>query len=664
MRAWRSHPAGSADAHPPAGRDDASRRRRAAQLAWLANVALGTLLGASFLAHVPDLAPLKAWIFGPIALLSSIVTLTLVPGLACVLAAQLLPLRAGAWLQAAIWSAFQMLLYADTRIYNMFRYHFSGQVWDLVYTRGVEDAVHLGWEVLAAIALGLALGILLQHWIWRRAWSGAGSASRRSALAARLLRPGLAWGFLLLPAVVLDKTIYAEAAWSRDRQVTQLARLFPFYPRLPLEELASRVLLLDEPTGAGIEHLDLNLEGERLRYPIAMPAIAAGEPRATAPDGGLPDILIVAIDCWRRDMLTPEHSPGMARLAERCRRFEDHLSAGNSTRFGVFGMLYGLPGSYWFPALAERRGPVLIDALVAAGYECGVFSAASMDYPELRATAWQGIAEHVRDEWGPEPAWRRDELAAEALLEWRAELAGSAAVERRPSFAFLLLDSPHQTYSYPPGDAPFQPAAESLDYLALTATLELAPAVRQSVYNRYRNSVRHADRVASELVGALEARGLLDSTIVVVTGDHGEEFWESGAFGHTSNFSDAQLRVPLLMRGPGIEPGEERRPTSHLDLPCTLLELLGADPGARGLWSLGLDLLDPPERRMRLVSGWKELGLHCGDVVLRLPLHDRGSFDVDTWTPSWQPVLADAELLAANAEELEGAGWACRRFLR
>ena len=53
------------------------------------------------------------------------------------------------------------------------------------------------------------------------------------------------------------------------------------------------------------------------------------------------------------------------RLVELVHEADDHLSTGNGTRFGVFGMLYGLHGSYWWPVLEARRAPVLLETLVA-----------------------------------------------------------------------------------------------------------------------------------------------------------------------------------------------------------------------------------------------------------------------------------------------------------
>ncbi len=622
-------------------------RRQAAFQLWLANLLIGTLLGLNYLAHVPEARGLRVWLFALPALVSSVLTLTLVPGALFLLASQVVrsPQLLGG-VQAAFWTLFQILLFADTRIYNIFRYHLNGQVWNLVYTRGSEDAIHLGWQVWSAIVFGLLLFIILQTWIWRRALRAAQIAGEAS-LRRGFLRPALVWGAVLLPAVFLEKTIYASAHLTRDREITHLARLFPLYTPVPMEDLASKVLGVEDRSPRPVE-----LDGVELDYPLARPEIVSTRPR--------PNVLVLMIDCLRKDMLGPETTPELWRWSRQgVRRFEDHVSAGNSTRYGIFALFYGLHGSYWFPVLAERRAPVLIEELQRLGYEFGIFGSASMNYPELRATAWASIPGSVHDQFPSPQPWRRDELAGEALSRWLAERER----DPEPFFAFLLLDSPHQTYSHPPGRTPFEPSAPELDYLAMTRNAGPEPQVLEAVRNRYRNAVHHSDAVLGSVLEAFQSSPLAEDTWIVVTGDHGEEFLECGFFGHTSAFTPPQIEVPFLMRGPGIDLGVERRPTSHLDFAPTLLETLGADPLARGDWCLGQNLLHPPDERERVISGWNELGVWTPGAILRVPLSPL-AFDVEAYDYGWNLFSDDLEILREKRDTLELLGAECNRFLR
>jgi membrane-anchored protein YejM (alkaline phosphatase superfamily) len=626
--------------------NDSGVRRHAVFQLWLANLGLGTLLGLNYLAHVPESEGLRVWLFALPALVSSVLQLTVIPLVGFTLAAHLV--RSTSFLgtlQAAFWTLFQILLFADTRIYNIFRYHMNGQVWNLVYTRGSEDAIHLGWQVWSAIASGLMLLVALQTWLWRRALPRA-----ERALAGThggwALRPALVFGGILLPTVFLEKSIYASAHLRRDQEITHVARLFPMYTPVPMEDLASKVLGTPPQRPEPFE-----LAGVSLDYPLERPVIPADGPR--------PNVVVLVVDCLRRDMLERETMPALWAWKEGgCREFTNHVSNGNSTRFGLFALLYGLHGSYWFPFLSAQRSPVLIDELSELGYDLGVFGSASMNYPELRATVWSGVPEAVHDRFpGTEP-WQRDEQAAAALVEWLDEREDDS----RPYFAFLLLDSPHQTYSHPSEATPFTPSAPELDYMAMTRNEGPPPELLEAVRNRYRNAVHHSDGVLGRVLERLDTSARRENTLVVVTGDHGEEFLECGFFGHTSAFTPPQVEVPFLMRGPGIAMGRETRPTAHLDFPATLLERLGADPAQRSRWTLGENLLAPPEQRARVFAGWNELGLWTSDAILRVPL-SLLEFDVEVYDYRWQPVTDSLPVLLREHDTLEVVGEECNRFL-
>ncbi|MFH0944327.1 MAG: sulfatase [Planctomycetota bacterium] len=94
--------------------------------------------------------------------------------------------------------------------------------------------------------------------------------------------------------------------------------------------------------------------------------------------------------------------------------------------------------------------------------------------------------------------------------------------------------------------------------------------------NLYDGTIHFADRSLAELFQRLEGQGLLENTIVVVVGDHGEEFGDHGGLVHSATLYEEMLRVPLLVHLPG---GDSRRvirePVSQADLAPTLLDLLG-----------------------------------------------------------------------------------------
>jgi membrane-anchored protein YejM (alkaline phosphatase superfamily) len=619
-------------------------RAQASFQLWAFNVLVGTLVGTSYLAHIPEDLSFWGRLFVPLALVSTVATLALVPGLVFAILGRFVPdPRLSGGLQGFVGAFFLALLYTDTRIYNLLRYHFNSSVLNVIWTRGAEDAVQLGASVWITIAIVLTVMTAVQYVVWR--WA-LGRAELRVAEGQprRLLElPLILWLLLLLPVVFAEKTIYAAADYRRDREVVNTSKVLPLYSGLRL----GRYL----PGGPDrLPEVEVLPDGVGLAWPHERPSLDPAGPR--------PNILIIVIDSWRKDMLTPDVTPRLARFAADARRFDDHLSGGNGTRFAIFSMLYGLHGSYWFPALAERRGPVLLDVLAEAGYELKVFSSASMEYPEFRSTVWVDCPDVVEDTWSSRLSWEKDELVAGRFEVWLEDRV--AREDANPFFAFLLLDTPHQPYHVPPG-GPFQPSARELDYLRLSGTTDATFA--EGLFNLYRNAVHHADRVAGRVIDALDERGLGPDTVVIVTGDHGEEFHENGFWGHTSNFTSEQVAVPFLLRGPGVIPGTEYGPTSHLDVAPTILEWLGADAGQRASWCLGKNLFAPPPRRVRTVAAWDRIGLWTTSGILCVPLDPRDG-DVEVFDESWALYPDPEERCREQGAALARLTEECTRFLR
>jgi arylsulfatase A-like enzyme len=98
------------------------------------------------------------------------------------------------------------------------------------------------------------------------------------------------------------------------------------------------------------------------------------------------------------------------------------------------------------------------------------------------------------------------------------------------------------------------------------------------VHAGYAAEVAYVDRHLGRLLDALEAKGVLDSGIVVFTSDHGEEFWEHGGLEHGHSHHAEVLDVPLLLVAPGLAPGPRGGVASLVDVVPTIRAALGDAP--------------------------------------------------------------------------------------
>jgi uncharacterized protein len=116
---------------------------------------------------------------------------------------------------------------------------------------------------------------------------------------------------------------------------------------------------------------------------------------------------------------------------------------------------------------------------------------------------------------------------------------------------------------------------------------------------------------------AMEQRGLLENTVIVVTGDHGQEFNDShrNYWGHGSNFTKYQTSVPLLLYAPTLPPGVQRHRTTHFDVMPTLLrDYLGCS-APLDTYSVGRSLFEEGGRDAIVLSEYTDFAIASADRI-------------------------------------------------
>lgn len=175
----------------------------------------------------------------------------------------------------------------------------------------------------------------------------------------------------------------------------------------------------------------------------------------------------------------------------------------------------------------------------------------------------------------------------------------------RKFFLFLHYWDVH--YDYAPGapyDTMFDPHYEgSINgenfYFNSAVHARMAERDLEHVIALYDGEIRLVDDHIAKLRAKLEDLGVARKTIIVVTGDHGDEFFEHGRKGHHRTLYDEILRVPLIVYVPGVKPqrSEVTMETSTIDIMPTLLGLVGAPvpSGVEGTDLTGVSYLGRPE---------------------------------------------------------------------
>jgi len=502
------------------------------------------------------------------------------------------------------------LLFADYVIFSMYGFHINGFVVDLVLTPGgiVSLGASLGTQLTATvISLGLlALQAFCYFWL----------TPRFEALTSRF--PRLKWRWFV--AVLLsfsfgERLAYAYSAAADFRPIVFASERYPFYLPMTAHKLAKKLGIEDRAlSGSGIE-----VKGDSLKYPLA--------PLVIEPPARPPNVVWLVAESLRFDMLDSQIMPRLWDFSQDALRLEKHYSGGNLTQMGVFSMFYGLYSTYWFSMLDSRRSPVLMDVMQKENYQFGLYTSQRFTFPAFDKTIFVNMkpADMHERSGGGEP-WQRDRTNIDEMLDFIGRRDAN-----RPFMTYMFFESTHANYNFPPESVIAKPYLEDLNYLTTDFTAEI-----NKIKNRYINAAHYVDRQIGRVIDHLRQQKLLDNTIVIVLGDHGEEFMERARWGHSAEFNRFQTSTPAVIWVPGQKSRVVNGITSHLDIPATLLPLLGVKNPPSD-YSLGYNLLAPDYQRDFAVAGdWNRIAYLGNELKISFPVNASGSIknevtDGDDW---------------------------------
>jgi len=317
----------------------------------------------------------------------------------------------------------------------------------------------------------------------------------------------------------------------------------------------------------------------------------------SAPPGGEavahPNVILLLIDALRADHLGAygyerDTSPNLDALAARGVRFAAAVSPSSATRVSMASIWTGLLPSRHQVASRVKALPQRFVTAAELAKRLGYRTAAFCPNPNLdRAFGHdQGWDLYVDRFLQPRqrrggPDWWRFETAK------RIQQLALRFLDEDPEAPFLLwlhYRDVHGPYVPPPkyrghfrSDTPRPLDPEEVARRHEYLTLPDDGNDLNHYIDRYDDEIRYTDEQIGRFLAALERRGLLDHTYIILTADHGEEFLDHGGWNHAESLFEEMLHVPLIIVGPGIEPGVVERPVSVLSLYATIAGWIGAE---------------------------------------------------------------------------------------
>ncbi|KDT69896.1 LPS biosynthesis-modulating metalloenzyme YejM [Escherichia coli] len=437
------------------------------------------------------------------------------------------------FLSVILATAGMTLLLIDSEVFTRFHLHLNPIVWQLVINPD-ENEMARDWQLMfISVPVILLLELVFATWSWQK----LRSLTRRR----RFARPLAAFLFI---AFIASHVVYIWADANFYRPITmQRANLPLSYPMTARRFLEKHGLLdAQEYQRRLIEQG--NPDAVSVQYPLS-------ELRYRDMGTGQ-NVLLITVDGLNYSRFEKQ-MPALAGFAEQNISFTLHMSSGNTTDNGIFGLFYGISPSYMDGILSTRTPAALITALNQQGYQLGLFSSDGFTSPLYRQAL-------LSDFSMPSVRTQSDEQTATQWINW----LGRYAQEDNRWFSWVSFNGTN-----------------------------IDDSNQQAFARKYSRAAGNVDDQINRVLNALRDSGKLDNTVVIITAGRGIPLSEEE---ETFDWSHGHLQVPLVIHWPGTPAQRINALTDHTDLMTTLMQRLLHVSTPASEYSQGQDLFNPQRR--------------------------------------------------------------------
>ncbi|KLF65846.1 LPS biosynthesis-modulating metalloenzyme YejM [Klebsiella aerogenes] len=426
------------------------------------------------------------------------------------------------------------LLLIDSEVFTRFHLHLNPVVWELVINPDQNEMAR-DWQLMfISVPIIFLIEMLFATWSWQK----LRSLTRRRHYA----RP-VAWFFFI--SFISSHLIYIWADANFYRPITMQRATLPLsYPMTARRFLEKHGLL------------DAQDYQRRLVEQGAPEAVSVQYPLSDLRYRDLGtgyNVLLITVDNLNYSRFE-KNMPQLAAFAKESVNFSQHMSSGNSTDSGMFGLFYGISPGYMDGVLSARIPAALITALNQQGYQLGLFSSDGFSSPLYRQAL-------LSDFSLPAAKTQSDEQTADQWIGWLDRYA----LDENRWFSWVSLNGTNIDNSQ-----------------------------QQNFARTYGRAAGNVDTQIGRVLDALRKAGKLDNTVVIITAGHGMPLDnKQGKF----DWSRGNLQVPLVIHWPGTPAQEISTLTDNKDVMTTLMQRLLHVSTPANEYSQGEDLFSPARRR-------------------------------------------------------------------
>lgn len=275
------------------------------------------------------------------------------------------------------------------------------------------------------------------------------------------------------------------------------------------------------------------------------------------------NIILVISESLRGDIFIPEIMPDLYNFINNhnCITSERHYSGSHSTVPSIFSLLYGIDSYY--VNLFDKKDITLenkstfLSILKNNGYNTVFLNSSSIYH------------EYIYDNFNI-----HKEFPTDAMLFSEIENVVKKINSNKNLF-IIFLNTSHYSYYFPQNFAKFKPYLENSEIT--NDSILINKKNKDLMFNRYKNSAFYVGFLFNKIMDILKQKIDINNSIVVFIGDHGEEFWEKGYYGHVKvAFNNERTTTPFLLCSNNISNTNVKLST-HYNIFPTIFDILKVD---------------------------------------------------------------------------------------
>ena len=456
----------------------------------------------------------------------------------------------------------------DAKVLSIYRDHFNIQLFKILFETGVmqdmgvqpSDIITIGIQILLII-IWLVFSLILSIWFYKN----------KMNLIPQSIQSRIQIGFkTIIVFSIIEKLCFSYLHYTDRDILNHYWNSVPSYTPLRMSKIWTPIL--NPPSDIEIAEANITWDFES-NYLSQQKLLDDNLQEITAEKNNI-NIVFLVFESLRFDMDDQEIMPNLNRLKQKWISSSQHFSNSNCTGNGTYGILSGQTPFYWYPSYKNELQPTTLSVFDVLGYDINIYTTTALEYSDMDKHIFTEAIDNIYKFTNYGGGLGHPMVKRSDLYKWDERmveefLKNFVNNNNKPSLSYLWFYSTHYNYYFPESFGKFEPYIKR-HYQIYEKGLQKESDL---VFNRYKNSAHYVDSQIGKIVNKIEQSGKMENTIIVVVGDHGEEFNEFGRFAHSYSFKNVQTSTPFIMHIPNNKQTQFNI-TSHADIMPTIIDYL------------------------------------------------------------------------------------------